>query len=582
MDATSLLALPSSPAPSGLQIFAIFVNFFFPALALIVVTTRAAGRFATGRFGWDDWLVCIAMVLSVGETVISFFFIKTNFIGIPRDQIPPHDPTQGLIWAYAVQILYNPILALVKSSVLIFLSRLFSQKNGVRQFVIWLNVANIAQMVAVFLAITLQCLPVAFNWDLSIRGGRCVDRRILYTCTAVLNIVTDLLVLGLPVWIFVDLKIPKRTKFALLFVFLLGFLVTITSIVRLVLLVQGLFGVIITPDTTNIGFVTSAIETNLALITASAPALRPIFRSRARGGWFPRTLVGGQSRIGDAEQGGQPKPIDWDSSTQNNRPGTSSGEKGNSGTSAGKHLGSSSRGGKSRGGGPRRGSSRSGRSLRNGGRGGGKNRPTIMRVKTDVGAAEMLRSASPRSSEEETMTNNGIMRVSDIQREIDGLAKEIEIARAGVVVSRPYHRKTDSFAGPRLRTAAGSISIPTPTTTNNNGTSAAGIRPGTSGSTTGSIAIGIRRYPAERYYSESVYPDMDYEDDDEEEPEGSGSGGQQNKRDDRDYNDERISRYGDRRFGVVTPRGTTPTNATFSSSMMTTTRSWKDGGGTPF
>lgn len=73
MDAASILSLPSSPAPTGLQIFAIFVNFFFPGLALIVVTTRAAGRFATSQFGWDDWLVCIAMVMSVGETVISFF-----------------------------------------------------------------------------------------------------------------------------------------------------------------------------------------------------------------------------------------------------------------------------------------------------------------------------------------------------------------------------------------------------------------------------------------------------------------------------------------------------------------------------
>ena len=50
MDAASILSLPSSPAPSGLQIFAIFVNFFFPGLALIVVTTRAAGRFATNQF----------------------------------------------------------------------------------------------------------------------------------------------------------------------------------------------------------------------------------------------------------------------------------------------------------------------------------------------------------------------------------------------------------------------------------------------------------------------------------------------------------------------------------------------------
>lgn len=129
-----------------------------------------------------------------------------------------------MIWQYAVQILYNPILALVKASVLIFLSRIFGQKDGVRRFLLWLNIANIAQMVAVFFAITLQCIPIAFNWDLTIRGGRCVDRRVLYTSTAAFSILTDLLILGLPLWVFSSLKIPKRTKLALLFVFLLGFL----------------------------------------------------------------------------------------------------------------------------------------------------------------------------------------------------------------------------------------------------------------------------------------------------------------------------------------------------------------------
>ena len=123
-----------------------------------------------------------------------------------------------------MQILYNPILALVKSSVLIFMSRLFGQKDWVRRFLLWLNVANISQMVAAFFAIVLQCLPVSFNWDLTIRDGRCVDRRVLYTTTAVFNIITDLLILGLPLWIFASLKIPRRTKIALLFVFLLGFL----------------------------------------------------------------------------------------------------------------------------------------------------------------------------------------------------------------------------------------------------------------------------------------------------------------------------------------------------------------------
>ncbi|KAL2135459.1 hypothetical protein VTI74DRAFT_8445 [Chaetomium olivicolor] len=128
MDTSALLVLPTNPA-TGLQYFALVVSSFFPGLALLVVSVRVAGWVAASQFAVDDWLVCIAMLLSVTETVLSFFFIKTNLIGIPPKQVPPHDHTQGLIWAYAVQILYNPILALVKSSVLIFLSRLFGQKD---------------------------------------------------------------------------------------------------------------------------------------------------------------------------------------------------------------------------------------------------------------------------------------------------------------------------------------------------------------------------------------------------------------------------------------------------------------------
>ncbi|EAQ91150.1 hypothetical protein CHGG_03085 [Chaetomium globosum CBS 148.51] len=421
MDA-SLLALPTSPA-SGLQTFALFINFFFPALALVVVSARVAGRVVASRLAVEDWLVCIAMLLSVAETIISFFFIKTNFIGISPEKVPAHDPTQGLIWAYAVQILYNPILALVKSSVLIFLTRLFGQKDWVRRSLLWLNVVNISQMVGVFFAIILQCTPVSFFWDPTIRGGYCVDRRVLYVSTAAFNIVTDILIIGLPLFIFSSLRIPRRTKTALLIVFLLGFLVTITSIIRLVLLIQGLFSVSIFPSAAsqNVGFVTSAVETNLAIITASAPALRPIFRSRDRGGWFARSVMattrGGApdnynhtrnkpantvtNSYPDLEMG--QKPIGWDRGTSPIATTTTASYKFGRGGSRGGRKGSTTRKSKTK----------------------PKPRPTITLIRTDLArdrdGLASLRSSSPRSSEEQTMTSNGIVRVSDIQREIDGI-----------------------------------------------------------------------------------------------------------------------------------------------------------------
>jgi hypothetical protein len=46
----SLFDVPPEPT-SGLQTFAIFITFFFPALALVVIVIRDAGRLATRQFG---------------------------------------------------------------------------------------------------------------------------------------------------------------------------------------------------------------------------------------------------------------------------------------------------------------------------------------------------------------------------------------------------------------------------------------------------------------------------------------------------------------------------------------------------
>lgn len=490
------------------------------------------------------------------QDLICWVVIKTNFVGIHIADIPKNvDRTEALIWLYAVQILYNPVLSLVKSSVLLFLLRLFGQKDGVRRFVIWLNIVNILQMVAVFFAVTLQCLPISFNWDLTNPNGRCVDRRVLYTFTSSFNIVTDLLVLGLPLWILVDLKIPRRTKIALIFVFLLGFMyvtchlsdptfanihqsVTITSVVRLVLLVQGLFGLVTSPDPTfNIGFVVSAIETNLALITASAPALRPFFRNRDRGGWMGRSSVA-PTKSGDVEAATTSRSYAWPLSAKGSTPKPQGGNKVARG---------SSRGG-------RRGGSRSGR-----GRGAAKKYD--IRIRRDV---TELRSQSPRSSEEETMTANGIMRVSDIQREIDGIVKEIAVEGSGTYTGRPI---TPMTSPPPSRRSNKSATAPRLLTTNLN------TRPSSSRDSkvndfrntgfdffnripppeieTVPTSRGRPQNP-ERY--ESVYPDIEYYT-------------QRRETRDRDYSEERISKYGEKRFGVVTPRsGVTPTNSGWKES----------------
>lgn len=72
--------------------------------------------------------------------------------------------------------------------------------------------------------------------------------------------------------------------------------VTIVGIVRLWFIYEAFFAPPSADPTYTLGFCTSAIETNLAIITASAPALRPLARK-----WLPQFFsnTGGNSAYPD-------------------------------------------------------------------------------------------------------------------------------------------------------------------------------------------------------------------------------------------------------------------------------------------
>lgn len=184
------------------------------------------------------------------------------------------------------------------------------------------------------------------------------------------------------------------------------------------------------------------------------------------------------------------------------------------------------------------------------------------------------------------MTANGIMRVSDIQREIDGIVKEIAAEGSGTYTGRaagmPGSSSSSSSPPPSRR---GGTRVLTTTNLNNNATVVGAKPPASRDSnvndfrntgfdffnripppeTETSVARGqgprARQFPPERYYSESVYPvDLEYyttTTTQQQRPDAADD-------DDgaRDYGEERISKYGEKRFGVVTPRsGVTPTTS---------------------
>lgn len=150
------------------------------------------------------------------------------FQGIHEYDIPRNlGVTYGLMWVYIMQVIYNPILALVKSSILLFLLRLGA---GLDPFVLWtihgVNAWNIGQGIATFLVVVFQCTPPAYYWlqsdPTSTVRGTCIQEGYFYVITAGLSIFTDIIVLALPIRIFSRLQLKLKLRVALIGLFCLG------------------------------------------------------------------------------------------------------------------------------------------------------------------------------------------------------------------------------------------------------------------------------------------------------------------------------------------------------------------------
>ncbi|KAL1801732.1 hypothetical protein ACET3X_002074 [Alternaria dauci] len=176
---------------------------------------------------------------------------------------------------YAYQIVYPWALWFVKASILALYYRIFTQTRF--RYAVY----------AVGAFVTVQTIVVTFvnafecgtkepwrAWTPTFPQG-CNDLPKTYFAMASVNIVTDIFILVMPMRAFGQLKLHRTKRFALLGVFMVGGVAVIASIVRL----YALYIYAVTDDWPYDDIfilLLSQIEVNAAIISASAPALRPL------------------------------------------------------------------------------------------------------------------------------------------------------------------------------------------------------------------------------------------------------------------------------------------------------------------
>ncbi|CAI9634979.1 unnamed protein product [Alternaria burnsii] len=247
-------------------------------LSTVVVALRLYCRFYRVRnVGLDDYFMVAALFVTIGMAIMNGYHISwgtgqhLKYLDVPSMRIPT------LKHFYFYQLVYPLALFLVKASILALYHRIFELVEF--RYKVW----SVAAFVTVYTIVVLfvnafECRPNPSQaWSPTFPKG-CNNLRATYFALGAINVLTDITIFLLPLKAFCSLQLDPRRRWALLGVFMIGGLAVIASIVRIYAL--WLYNVTedISYDSIFI-LLLSQIEVNVAIISASAPAIRPLLRN---------------------------------------------------------------------------------------------------------------------------------------------------------------------------------------------------------------------------------------------------------------------------------------------------------------
>ncbi|EFR02389.1 integral membrane protein [Nannizzia gypsea CBS 118893] len=240
-------------------------------LAGVFVLLRLVGRYLRDGIKADDWTILGALVLAIVFTVVHNLGIGYG-LGKHGNEISAQDKMEAFKMLLCAQVLFKLVIGLAKVSILSLYLRVFTANNYFRWACIsMIVITSVASIVFIFPTL-FQCRPLAAFWDRSI-PHKCMNDLGIWLSHALINIITDILILFLPVYYVSRLGLQFRDKVALIFVFLLGGFVCLISIIRSTTFPQSAKPVDVTYNFL-FNALWATVEMNTAIICACLPIIR--------------------------------------------------------------------------------------------------------------------------------------------------------------------------------------------------------------------------------------------------------------------------------------------------------------------
>ncbi|MCJ1400657.1 hypothetical protein MMC11_003865 [Xylographa trunciseda] len=239
----------------------------FLALAAISVSLRFASKHVIkAKPGADDWLALTALAVF---TVVVALVIRSTIVGRQANALTDPQYVTYLKLVYVQSIFYWSIIAALIWSVLWWVS---------------------GTLVEIFFP-----SPIPTYWDPNVSGKWLINYDGFWFAAMVLELVTELTILSLPIRQISKLQLSRKKKILLSFIFLLGGFVIITGIIRIIYVYQ--------PNNSNIdltqGDIWLNIHSGVAIMSACLPTYRPLL---TRGSLFLSSYAQGYGSRASKEE----------------------------------------------------------------------------------------------------------------------------------------------------------------------------------------------------------------------------------------------------------------------------------------
>ncbi|GME64428.1 putative cation diffusion facilitator 1 protein [Neofusicoccum parvum] len=273
----------------------------------VTITLRYIVRIRTvgiRGFAGDDYVTIFTMAFYTMDAALVHIVYHT---GANADLTPTivdglsGDQIQELIYGSKCQTAawysYTALIWCMKFTMLFFYKRLTmgTWQNRMIKYLFWLCGVT---YLAVFLTITFGCHPIQDNWGVKpLPGKNCTFKVQNLLVTVTLNVITDAIILIIPIPMLWRLKVTWSRKLAIAALLSSGIFVIAAAVIRAVLTLGA------APSALNINR-WGVRETIIGILTVNVPILRPLFTAAFwRLGPYHPSASGAGSGTGSAPWG---------------------------------------------------------------------------------------------------------------------------------------------------------------------------------------------------------------------------------------------------------------------------------------